>query len=123
MLHEAQYPGHYCCHLYDKDKINGDIYSACISEKTNSYQRLDMGTLDWNEKLHYYTCGTKVSHKVCRITRSEDSLIDDDIWECFESNSARADFLSGLMDLYMFPVEEVSGSEYSYSLKEFKFMD
>ena len=105
MIHEAQYPGHYCCHLYDKDKINGDIYSACISELATSYQRLDMGTLDWNEKIHYYICGQKVSQKVCRITRSDDPLIDDDTWECAESNSARAYYMSGSMDLYIYPVE------------------
>ena len=57
VMTEAEYPGDYCCHLYDKEKIEGDIYSACISELADSHQRIDTGTLDWNMQIYYYTCG------------------------------------------------------------------
>lgn len=60
VLAEAEYPGDLCCHLYTKEKIEGDIYVSCISELAENRQKVDTGDLNWKESIYYYTCGIKV---------------------------------------------------------------
>ena len=59
---EADYPGDYCCHFYDHDRIEGNIYQACISEEAIEPKKIVTASLpNWLDVIEYYTCGVKVS--------------------------------------------------------------
>ena len=75
---EAEQPEYLCCHFYGSEKVEGNIYEACLDERADNKMKVAKD-FDFYEKFHYFTCGVKVKQQLCRIVEEKDKESEEKI--------------------------------------------